>query len=127
MTSCDLVSLVPRGLSAFDAVLDLAVDNPAPQVTLSEMEAVVKMDQAPCMYLEAEDVTISPRTELIYRVTFHGSLDEHFNPFTLLALLQQPDMAMLTMDIRFKGSLKSGLGKHFEYTDIPIKDLLGKR
>ena len=32
----------------------------------------------------------------------------------------------MTADVRFRGVLKSGLGKDFEYTDIPLKDLLDK-
>ncbi|MBQ9462093.1 MAG: hypothetical protein IJU68_00360 [Bacteroidales bacterium] len=126
LTSCELVSLSPRGLSAFDAVLNLSIDNPAPQVTLSEMSAVIKMNQVPCLHLTAEDITISPRTELIYSVTFHGTMDENFNPFTLLSLVKQPDLAAMTIDVGFRGTLKSGLGKYFEYKDIPVKDLIGQ-
>ena len=127
VTSCQLVEIVPRGLSAFDATMDLVVDNPAPQVTLSEMIALVKMDQVPCLHLAADELTIEPRSENAYTVFFHGQLDENFNPFTLLLLLKQENMDSLTMDISFRGSLKSGLGKHFEYNDIPIKDVLDKK
>lgn len=126
LTACELASLSPRGLSAFDAVLNLSIDNPAPQVSLSGMTAVIKMNQLPCLHLTAEDITISPRTELIYPVTFHGTLDENFNPFTLIALLKQPDLASMTVDVAFRGTLKSGLGKNFEYHDIPVKDFLGQ-
>ena len=58
VTSCDLVSASPRGLSAFDAVLDVSVDNPAPQITLSGANAVVKLEGVPCLYLTADDVTV---------------------------------------------------------------------
>lgn len=124
ITSGKLVSISPRGLSAFDAVMELEVDNPAPQVTLSEMTALVKMNQEPCLHLTAEDVTISPKSRELYTVVFHGYLDENFNPFRLLELLGKANMESLTMDIRFRGSLKSGLGKHFEYKDIPVNDLM---
>lgn len=128
VTSCDIVSITPRGLSAFDASLNLGVENPAPQVTLSEMYAIIKMDQSPCLHLTADDVTIAPRSEAVYNVLFHGNLDENFNPFTLLQLFnQQQDMSVLTADIYFRGTLKSGLGKYFEYKDIPIKDLLNRK
>ncbi len=127
VTSCQLVEIIPQGLSAFDATMNLTVDNPAPQVTLSEMYALIRMSQAPCLHLTADNVTIEPRSEKAYTVYFHGHLDESFNPFTLLLLMKQENMDSLTMDISFRGTMKSGLGKHFEYTDIPIKDILGKK
>ena len=127
ITSWELGSLSPRGLSAFDAVLNLEVDNPAPQVSLSEMTAVIKLDQVPCLHLTADDITLVPHRRAWYTASFHGSLDENFNPFTFLQLIRQPDLAQLTMDVQFKGTLRSGLGKHFEYTDIPLKELMQKK
>lgn len=126
LTSCELESITPRGLSAFDAVINIGIDNPAPQVTLSEMSAVIRLHETPCMYLTADDVTIAPKSEMVYTAFFHGSLAEGFNPFALLPLLQQPDLEGLTIDLGFRGTLKSGLGKYFEYTGIPVKDLMGK-
>lgn len=127
VTSWVLTEVVPRGLSAFDATIDLGIDNPAPQVTLSEMSALIKMDQAPCLHLTAEDVTIAPRTESVYTVTFHGVLDENFNPFTLLQLFNQQKQTELTADFGFRGTLKSGIGKYFVYTDVPINDLIDRQ
>lgn len=125
VTSCELVSASPRGLSAFDAVLDVSVDNPAPQITLSGANAVVKLEGVPCLYLTADDVTIMPKTELIYPVTLHGTLDSGFNPFALLSLIKAENWELMTVDVFFYASLKSGLGKHFEYRNLPLKDVLG--
>lgn len=125
--SCDIVSIEPRGLTAFDAALNLGIENPAPQVTLSEMKAVIKMDEVPCLYLNAEDLTLARCSEAVYNVSFHGNLDENFNPFALLQLLNQQNQPKLTADISFHGRLRSGLGKYFEYKDIPIEELFGKK
>lgn len=126
VTSCQLESITPRGLSAFDAILDIGINNPAPQVTLSEMNAVIRLNEIPCLYLTAEDITLEPRSEQVYVAFFHGSLAEDFNPFSLLPLLQHPELEGITLDLGFRGTLRSGLGKYFEYTGIPIKDIMGK-
>ena len=126
VTSCKLVSVSPRGLSAFDAVVEVGVDNPAKQITLSKAYAKLKMDGEPCLHLTADDVTLAARSEQVYSVTLHGTMDGSFNPFSLLSLLEHPEMETLSIDVSFRGALKSGLGKDFEYTDIPLKDLLGK-
>ena len=125
LTSCEFVSLTPKGLSSFDAVMNIGVDNPAPQITLSKMYALVKMDQQPCLHLYADDVTIASRKNYVYPVSFHGSIDESFNPFGIFSILKGENLESLTVDISFRGALKSGLGKHFEYRNLPLKDVLG--
>ena len=126
VTSCNVVSLSPRGLTAVDATVDIGVDNPTMQVTLSNMQAVVKMDGAPFLYVEADDVTLAQKSEQIYTLLLHGTLADDFNPFMLLSLLGQTDYDSMTIDVSFHGALRSGLGKDFEYTDIPLKNLLSK-
>ncbi len=126
VTSFDLVSLSPRGLSSLDASIALEVDNPTVQVTLTNMYALAKMDGEPCLHFTADDVTLAPRSKEVYNIDVHGTIDGAFNPFQLLELLRQPDMESVTLDVRFRGTLKSGLGKDFEYKDIPLKDLLDK-
>lgn len=124
VTSCDLESLSPRGLSSIDAVVNVGVDNPTVQVTLTGVNAVLKMDGNPCLHVTADDVTIAPKCEQVYSLLVHGTLDEAFNPLQLLGLISEPDLDILTIDVRFRGTLRSGFGKDFEYTDIPLKDLL---
>lgn len=126
MTSCELVSLSPRGLSAIDATVSVGIDNPTVQVTLSQIYGLVKMNGEPCLHITADDVTLAPKTEDIYTLDLHGNIDSYFNPLQLLTLFSEPDWSVMTMDIRFRGTLKSGLGKDFEYKDIPLKDLLEK-
>ena len=74
VTGCELTAIVPRGLTSFDATMDISVSNPASEITLSEMNALVKLRQEPCLHLTAEDVTIAPRSENVYTVIFHGDL-----------------------------------------------------
>ena len=126
VTSCELVSLSPLGLSAVDVEINVGVDNPTVQVALSQLRAVVKMDGTPCLNVTADDVTLAAKTENIYPLLLHGTLAEDFNPFLLLGLLGRDDYSALTVDVYFHGALKSGLGKDFEYKDIALKDLLSK-
>lgn len=126
VTSCELVSLSPRGLSALDATVSVGVDNPTVQVTLSQAYGLVKMNGEPCLHITADDVTLAPKTEDIYTLELHGNIDSNFNPFQLITLFREPDWSVMTMDIWFRGTLKNGLGKDFEYKDIPLKDLLDK-
>ena len=119
ITSYEVSSVAPRGLSAFDATIDLGVNNPSVQFSLSAISATVKMDGTPCLYLTADDVKVAT-------LILHGVLDKAFNPFSLLTLLQNPDLEPITLDLSYHGSLKGGLGKDFEYKDIKVKDLIGR-
>lgn len=126
MTSCNVSSFTPKGLTSFDATVDLGVDNPSVQFALSKMYAVVKMNGSPCIHLTADDVTIAPRTEQVYPLTLHGTMDGGFNPFSLLGLLEGSGLEQMTIDVKYHGALKSGLGKDFEYKDIPLTDLIDR-
>ena len=126
ITSYEVTSVAPRGLSAFDATIDLGVNNPSVQFSLSAISATVKMDGAPCLYLTADDVKVEARSEQVYTLILHGVLDKAFNPFSLLTLLQNPDLEPITLDLSYHGSLKGGLGKDFDYKDIKVKDLIGR-
>ena len=126
VTSCELVSLTPLGLSAMDVSVNVGVDNPTVQVALSQLRAVVKMDGIPCLNVTADDVTLAAKTQDIYPLLLHGSIAEGYNPLQLFGLFGQRDLSPLTVDITFHGALRSGLGKDFEYIDLPLKDLLGK-
>ena len=126
VTSCDLVSISPKGLSALDAAIAIGVDNPTVQVTLTNMYALVKMDGEPCLHFTADDVTLAPKSQDIYNIDVHGNIDGSFNPFQILTLFQGSSLDAVTIDVWFRGVLKNGFGKDFEYKDIPIKDLLDK-
>ena len=126
VTSCALESLSPRGLSSIDAVVNVGVDNPTVQVNLTNLKATVKMDGIPCLHVTADDVSLAPKTEQVYTLILHGTLDESFNPLQLLGLLTEPDFDIMTLDVSFRGALRNGIGKDFEYTDILLKDLLSK-
>lgn len=126
VTSCKLTSISPRGLSSFDASLDLVVDNPSVQVSLTKMSATLKMNGEPCLYLTADDVTLNPKSQEVYTLTVHGLMDSKFNPFSLLSLLQDMDLEPMSVDVFCHGALKSGIGKDFVYKDLPLKDLLDK-
>lgn len=126
VTSCELVSLYPLGLSAMDVTVNVGVDNPTVQIALTQLRAVVKMDGVPCLNVTADDVTLASKSQDIYPLLLHGSIAEGFNPLQLFGLLGARDLSPLTVDVAFHGSLRSGLGKDFEYLDLPLKDLLGK-
>lgn len=126
LTGCDLGSVAPRGLTGFEAELSLQVDNPAPQVTISEAGATVRIDGTPCLYLRSDGLTLKPRTEEIYGVLLHGELDPAFNPFELLKLLKEENRDLMTVDVAFRATLKSGITRRYEYKDLPLKEILKK-
>lgn len=127
VTSFDIVSLTPRGLSSIDAVVAIGVDNPTVQVSLTQMSAALKMDGIPCIYATAEDATLAARSNQVYTLTLHGTLDDEFNPFQILTLLKNPDLKGVTADVHFRGTLSSGLGKTFDYKDIDLSGLINKK
>jgi len=126
VTSYDIVSLTPKGLSAVDAIVDLGVYNPATTLKLSQINGVVKMNGDTCLVLSAEDVELEGRAEKVYRIPVYGVLGEKFNPFQLLSLFQDADFSQFTVDASAHAGVCGPIGKDIVVKDMSLAKLLEK-
>lgn len=124
LTSYDIVSISPKGLSSVDAILDLGIDNPAMPLNLTEIKGVAKMNGETCLELTADDVRLEGRSEKVYRVPLHGVLGGNFNPFQLLTLLKSADLSQIKVDVSARAEVGCGIGKNIEIKDMSLDKLL---
>ena len=124
MTSYDIVSITPKGLSSVDAVIDLGIDNPAMGFTLTDIKGVARLNNEPCLLISADDMKIEGRSEKEYRLLVHGVLGENFNPFQLLTLLKNTDLSQIKVDASARAELGYGIGKTIEIKDKGLDKLL---
>jgi len=124
MTSYDIVSITPKGLSSVDAIIDLGIDNPAMGITLKDIRGVARLNGEPCLYITAEDVKIEGRSEKEYRIPLHGVLGDEFNPFQLLTLLKGADLSGVKVDASARAEIGCGIGKNIEIKDMSLDKLL---
>lgn len=126
VTSFNLISVTPRGVSDLYAMVELGVRNPVVAFTVTEADGVIKLDGQPCIRLSADQLLVDGNSDKVYVLPVKGKLDSEFNPWQLLALLKEQDFSRLTVDATAKVSLRSGIGKDIVITDMPLSKLLKK-
>ena len=126
VTSYDIVSLSPLGLSAVEAIVDLGVYNPATTLKLSDISGVVKMNGDTCIVLTTEDIALEGRAEKVYRIPVRGVMGDKFNPFQLLTLYKNADFSQFTVDASAHAGLFGPVGKDISIKDLSLEKLLEK-
>lgn len=127
VTSCELKSLSPTGFSGMEAVLELGIDNPAPEIHLSDIVGEAKFEGEKCLTLTTPDIVIEGKTEKKYTVAVTGRIERSFDLLKVVASLRNPDaLESLTLDVDCHAALSNGLGKKIAKKDIPVKDLIDK-
>lgn len=126
VTSFDIVSITPRGLSELAATVEVGINNPTIPFTVRDILGTIKLDGNPCLDITADQVLVDGNREKIYSVPLRARLCEGFNPFSLLTMLQNQDLSRFTVDISAKVELRSGIGKTFELKDISMDKLVSR-
>ena len=127
VTSCEVKSLTPTGFSKMEAVIELGINNPAPEIHLSDVQGIAKFEGDPCVTLTTPDIVIEGKTEKVYTVTLTGRIDRSFDLLKVVAALRDPNaLDAVTLDVETRAALSSGVGKNIVKKDIPVKDLIGK-
>ena len=128
VTSFELVSVTPKGLTELDALVKIGIHNPAVPFELTDAVGTLKIGGSPCLSLSADQLIVSGNMDKVYSLPIHGVLAEGFNPFQLLTLLKGDsiDLENVTADVDARISLRGGVGKNLELKDIKLSKLLKK-
>lgn len=124
VTSCSVQSITPSGLRAIKAVLNVGVDNPGPQLTITKVEGTVYDAGREFATFQAGKVTVARRSSAVYPLPCSGSLSKGIGLGDMLKLAASKDFAQKTVDLTMKVKLRCGLGKTLKFKDIKILDLL---
>lgn len=126
VTSFDVVSLKPVGLSRLEATVELGIHNPATELHISDLMGTLKYQGAPCLSITSDDVVIEKKSDKLYTVVLNGTIDPDFEIIRLIKLMKSDSLDEMTVDVSCHGALRSGLGKDIGKKDIPLKDLISK-
>ena len=127
VTSCELVSVMPQGLSSLEALIKIGIYNPSVSFEVSDLKGVAKVKGQPAIILTADQLIVTSGSDKVYRVPLYGEIAEGFNPFQLLQLLDnQIDFQDVTIDVTGKVALRGGVGKKLDIKDIPLSKLISQ-
>ncbi len=127
VTSFNIVSIAPQGLSGITALVEIGIHNPTVGFEVTNLNATIKMKGQDMIYLSADQLMVEGHSEKQYDIPVKGKLAEGFNPFQLLRLLSnEADMQDMTLSVSARPALRGGVGKTIEINDMPLKELIDK-
>ena len=127
VTSCEIVSVIPQGLTSLEALIKVGIHNPSMAFEVIDLKGVAKMKGQPALILSADQIIVAAKSDKVYRIPLEGEMAEGFNPFQLLQLINnQADLKDVTIDVTGKVALRGGVGKKIDLKDIPLNNLIGR-
>ena len=124
VNSANIENIQPFGMRGLDMNLKIEVDNPASQVSLSEMEAVVKNSGKVIGRVTVDPFIMKARMVEIYDLKARMQLDQSVSLFDMLMLLDKGALDACVVDVTVKARLKSGVSRTLNEKDIPLKKLI---
>lgn len=124
VNSAKVESLSPFGLKGVDLGLAVEIDNPAPQIKLSEMEATVKCSGKVLGKVTVDPFTMQAKSVETYKLKARMLLDEKVSLYDLMSLLDKKFVDKCFVDVTVKGKLRSGITKTIVENNIPLKKLI---
>lgn len=124
VTSVEVENIAMQGFRGAQIALAVGVDNPAMQVTLSEIEATLKHSGKILGKVFVDPFTLHGKSAEIYHLKADVKLDTGVTLLDLMALLQEKDLKSYLIDVHVKATLKSGLSSPLNFKDIPLEELM---
>ena len=119
-----LEKLTPHGLRGVDIDMIIEVDNPAPQLKISDVEVFVKHSGKVLGKVTVDPFIMKARSVEQYDLKARMVLDEKVTIYDVLMLLNNDFIANCTVDMTAKGTLRVGLSKTIKKNDVPLKKLI---
>lgn len=116
-------SIMPSGLRSVVVTACVGIDNPASQVTVSDIEGRISHSGKVLGRVSVDPVVLQPRTEQEYHLRAVLTLEENVSLMEVLALAGKGGLDNCMADVSFKATLK-GVSKNMKYENIPLKKLL---
>ena len=124
VTSVKMETLNVRGLRGADVVLAVEVDNPAGQISVSEIEGEVKHSGKVLGRVAVAPFVLKPKTQEIYNLEVSLSIAEGASLRDLMMFTDIRKLNECTVDLSAVAKIKGGGKKKLAVKDIPLKELL---
>ncbi len=124
ITSANIANISPNGLKAIKMDIQIGIDNPGMQVTLSEISCDIKHFGKVLGNVAVDPFTLSAKTEETYNLRADVRLGDGLTLFDAGKLLDKNASDEITVDLNAKVKLKGGISKKLNFNDIPLKKLI---
>ncbi len=124
VTSFDIAGISPHGFRNIDFSVNLGVDNPGTQISLSELSCDLKDSGKVIGNVIVDPFTLHAKSNVIYPLKASLSLEQAVNFYDITRLVTGSRLDSVKVDVHAKLKLKSGASRAYEFKDIPLKQLL---
>ncbi len=125
LTSFKISSVSPAGLKAVDLTMELGIDNPAVQFTLSDIQLdLYRLDQPLGSFTNSQDLLVKGSTVGTYTLSGRVSLSDGVSLAQLLSYVSQPDPADYSLSYSALVTLKSGVHTTLSKKNVPLSEFL---
>lgn len=122
--SAGVESIVPAGLRSIVINAKVGIDNPAPQIMLSDINGSLERSGKVLGRVLVDPFILKAKTTEEYHLRVTVTLDQEASLLDVMALTREGALDECTLDVYFKASLKGGISKKMSYEDLPLKALM---
>lgn len=124
-TSFSLDSINPRGLRAVTVNMTVGVNNPAPQITLSEISGQALVSGKVIGNVAMDPVVLLAKKDTTYKIKADVTLAEGVSVFEVIAYTRSKEaLENATANIYATAKLKGLPAKKIKMEEVPLKQLL---
>ena len=122
--SAQLESVMPKGLRSVVITAAVEIDNPAPQVTVTDIEGLISHSGKVLGRVAVDPVVLKAKSLEKYHLRAVLELDPDVTLMDVLGLAGKDRWAECVADVYFKAALKGGVSKKMAYEGIPLKKFM---
>jgi hypothetical protein len=118
------VNVFPHGFKGANVELAVEIDNPAVQIQLSDMEAVLKHSGKIIGKVTVDPFTMKGRTVETYYLMARVTYAQGLSLKEIWSMIDKNFLDKCYVDITVTGKLKCGISKTIKKNGIPLKKLM---
>lgn len=122
--SANVESIQPEGLRSLSLVVSVEFDNPASQVSLSEINGTVMHSGKVLGRVAVDPFTLEARKQKYYSLKAVITLDESQSLMGLMSVVADDFVDKCTLDLSAKASLRGGASRNLSVKELPLSKIL---
>lgn len=122
--SAEIESMMPSGLRSVVVNIRTEIDNPAPQVTLTDINGDLEYSGKILGRVAVDPFILKAKSTDVYSLRATVTLDQQASLMDVLALTRENAMDDCMANIYFKVTLKGGISKKMAFEKVPLKSLM---
>lgn len=124
VSSTKIESFRISGLKTIDAAMSVTIDNPAKDISISDIHGIVERNGETIGTFYADPLTIDGRSESTVTVNGRLELAPDMSPLRIMSIINHSSPDAFTVTASIKAKLGKGISKGLTFKRIPVSELI---